>query len=598
MNLFRYVSLAAAGVGLAYGAQSWTVRLEEPTGLYRRSGEIVRVPVTKLGGNRTGFSVSDPNGRELPWQLSTSGDLLFPASLVPGDVPEYKVYCCSRTPKKFANQIHYRTIGMRRIEFGNSRFRMVVDTGIPAIVEAYSLTAGPQRAVNLVETTPESATALKEDIHISEHKASAAVPGVEGENTGWTTLGDEGAITKVELVESGPLEARLRLQRRSEAWEFSWTANSAWVRWKARRGFRFTAVSAAPYVPFDRYLDTSDHDWPDAESTSEPENHDIGRRSYRKLPAGHAVYYQLAENYGALGIVALDSELDFTGIGSRRFIAQKGAGDTEIALTFPRWDSYKTLLEARRENRMLRQPVLARVTGPAEESTPALRAETKLEPSYKVEANAPAPTPYAEQSLSLNGAWDLAWCEKGCDRPGGEWRAVQVPGTVHVQWLGVVKAMTREAEWISYKEWWYRKKVRVPATFTGERLRLLFEATDYHADTWIDSQFVGRHEGYIDPYEYDVTGRLTPGIEHEILVRVWTPVDYYWRHRPYTVKGSYGAVDQKPDDITPLGITRSVRLVASAGSYVRDVAIDTRLVGGNPTMPQVSSLRVREVGDN
>ena len=62
-----------------------------------------------------------------------------------------------------------------------------------------------------------------------------------------------------------------------------------------------------------------------------------------------------------------------------------------------------------------------------------------------------------------------------------------------------------------------------------------------------------------------------------MTVRVWTPVSYYWRHRPYTVKGSYGAVDQKPDDITPLGITRSVRVVASASSVIRDVAVNTRL---------------------
>jgi hypothetical protein len=38
---------------------------------------------------------------------------------------------------------------------------------------------------------------------------------------------------------------------------------------------------------------------------------------------------------------------------------------------------------------------------------------------------------------------------------------VKVPGTAHVQWLGD-KAMTREAEWISYKEWWYRRKFQVP----------------------------------------------------------------------------------------------------------------------------------------
>ncbi len=571
MHLFRYLSLSLAAAGLVYGAQSWTVRLEEPTGLYRRTGEIVRVPLSKMGGNRTGFSLTDSSGNELPWQVSTSGELLFPASMVPGELPEFKVHCCSSTTRKFENQIHYRTIGMRRIEFGNSRFRILVDTGVPAIVEAYALTAGPQRTVNLVETTPES----------------AAIPGVAGENTGWTTLGDEGPITKVELVDAGPLEARLRLRRQSETWEFTWTASSAWVRWKARRGFRFTAISAGPYVPFDRYLDTSDHDWPDSESTTEPENHDIGPRSYRKLPAGHAVYYQLAENYGALGIVALDAELDFTGIGSRRFIAQKSAGDTEIGLTFPRWDSYKTLLEARKEDRMLRGPILARVSGPVEENASALRGEARLEPSYVVEPAAPAPQPYTERSLSLNGAWDLAWCEKGCDRPTDGWRSVQVPGTVHVQWLGAEKAMTREAEWISYKEWWYRKKIRIPATFSGDRVRLLFEATDYYADTWIDGHFIGRHEGYIDPYEYDVTSQLTRGAEHEILVRVWTPVDYYWRHRPYTVKGSYGAVDQKPDGITPLGITRAVKLVASAPTFVRDLAVDTRLVAGDAAEVEV-----------
>src|SRR6185503_5947184 len=82
---------------------------------------------------------------------------------------------------------------------------------------------------------------------------------------------------------------------------------------------------------------------------------------------------------------------------------------------------------------------------------------------------------------------------------------------------------------------------------------------------------LGRHEGYIDPYEFEVTGDLSTEGENVITVRVWTPVDYYWRHRPYTIKGSYGAVDQKPDNITPLGITRSVRLVANHSVRIEGV---------------------------
>ena len=38
-------------------------------------------------------------------------------------------------------------------------------------------------------------------------------------------------------------------------------------------------------------------------------------------------------------------------------------------------------------------------------------------------------------------------------------------------------------------------------------------------------------------------------------------------------------MDQKPDDIRPLGITRGVRVVASARQVIRDVAVDARLAG-------------------
>jgi beta-mannosidase len=101
---------------------------------------------------------------------------------------------------------------------------------------------------------------------------------------------------------------------------------------------------------------------------------------------------------------------------------------------------------------------------------------------------------------------------------------------------------------------------------------LRFEATDYYADLWLNGKYLGHHEGYIDAYEFDVADKLNFNGDNVIAVRVWTPVHYYWRHRPYTIKGSYGGVDQKPDNITPLGITRSVRLVASGQVIIDSVA--------------------------
>jgi hypothetical protein len=100
---------------------------------------------------------------------SSGTDLLFTVSVVPGHLPVYRVYCCSQNSPRFQNQIYARKIGMQRVEFGNSRFRMVIDRG-RGVVEAYNLTAEDRRVVNLVETTPESAAALKDDIHETERR--------------------------------------------------------------------------------------------------------------------------------------------------------------------------------------------------------------------------------------------------------------------------------------------------------------------------------------------------------------------------------------------------------------------------------------------
>jgi beta-mannosidase len=557
-------------------ADIWSIRAEEPTGLYRRTGEIVRVPLAKIGGESGAFIVLDGEKRELPWQVG-DGVLMFPASLIPGELPIYKVARVENSGgERFTNGILLRKTGLQRIELGNSRFRVVIDTGVPAMVEAYSLAAGPQRQLNLVETTPENEEDLKNDIHKPEAPASLSSRDNEGRNTGWTTLGGKGPMTEVILAETGPLRGRLVLKREHETWELSWTSDSPALRWKASKGFRFDAISAQPFLPFDRCVDGSEYFWPTGPGEDEPSDHAIAPRQWPKLPGGHIVYYQRAANYGALGIVALDAELNWKGAGSRHVQAEKSDGETEIAITFPAWKGIETVLEARREFRILRQPLLCDVSGPKEGAifvaTPAER-----EPAAKIQKVESAPKPFEADSLSLDGEWELAWAEKGGGRPQSGWRKVKVPGSVHTQWLAPEKIYGHEAEWLSGKEWWYRKTFPMPDRFAGKRLRLQFEATDYYADVWMNDQFLGRHEGYIDPYAFEVADFVRPNTGNELVVRVWTPVDYYWKHRPYTVKGSYGAVDQKPDDITPLGITRSVRLAAAAPTVIEDIAIATRL---------------------
>ena len=81
---------ALAPVVAAPSLSVWKVRVEEPTGIYRRTQEILRLPLDKLPGQSDRFTVIDPAGKEVPWQVAEDA-LLFPVSLIPGELPEFSV---------------------------------------------------------------------------------------------------------------------------------------------------------------------------------------------------------------------------------------------------------------------------------------------------------------------------------------------------------------------------------------------------------------------------------------------------------------------------------------------------------------------------
>ena len=599
----------------------WPVRLEEPTGIERRDREVVLLEVSFPPGQAhpARLRVLDPERREIPSQLAVhqqypdgsiqSAEVLFPATLLPGQLPEYSLITILEPPRPppgthggdYPTDIIIRRLGTRRLELGNRRFGLILNLGkdgtTPAVVEAYHRGAGPARMVNLVETTPD----LTEPLALGVRSA------------GWGTALDgatrRSGFTDVQVLESGPLRARVRLAGarqgdHAETWEFEWFADSPVLVWRARvgasagrYGYFFSAVSAAPYVPFTHWVGGAEVGWPDGWETHRPPHKTISAEAMDDLPGWHLLYYEPKENYGALQFIELDRTLHWTGIGSRQFFAAKDLArraevpatpglaairrpdvrtaaaqwSSQIALAFPDWKGTETLLEARAVYRRFAQPILAQPLPPgpyprAGDYQPAFRT-----PTYQVQSGPPAPAGAALPFVSLDGPWKLQHAEKGqgerqrfcaADFDDVAWRTAQVPGSVHTQVLKYPDYFSRAAEWISFEEWWYRRRFRVPKDWGGRRLRLQFDATDYYADVWLNGRRLGRHEGYIDPYEFDVTDAVQIDGDNVLAVRVWTPVDYYWRHRPYTIKGSYGAVDQKPDDITALGITRSVRLVA------------------------------------
>lgn len=615
--LSAFLAVSHAGAAKAAEIRSWIIALEEPTGIYRRHDETVSVRLNLESGlaRKEELRVTAPDGREITSQVQLveahadgsikTADLLFRASILPGERPEYRLVADPSGAGKGSpatNEIIARRIGAGRVEMANARFGVIVNLGLegtePAIVSAFSKTAGPQRMLNLIDTSPDVAIALPVG-----RKSAGLGTFLKGSTR-------NGSFDKVEILENGPLRARVRLSGARfggsvESWEFTWLAGSPVLKWRASMqdpgaaasyGYFFSSVSATPYLPFSRWIDGSEQSFPDGWETDNPPDHPIGGRDERDLPGGHVVYYQREENYGALGVYELDQTLEWKGIGASQFYCtaalSSGKHHVETALAFPEWKGTETVLQARMAYRCFTQPILSVVRGPLENAANIGRlpdrSATGLAATVAVRPAAELKSAQEEklQNISLDGSWRLQWAEKSEGEKQGyyrenfddsSWRAVKVPGSVHTQILEAPKYFTHDADWISSKEWWYRRSFSVPAEARQKRLRLQFEATDYYADIYMNGKLLGRHEGYMDPYEFDVGRLVRAGSPNLLAVRVWTPVNYYWRHRSYTVKGSYGAVDQKPDNITAEGITRPVHLLAGGPVIIKDVAVDTRL---------------------
>jgi beta-mannosidase len=614
---------------------AWQISLEEPTGIDRRDREVVTVKASFGVGEAKAerLRIRTPQGEILQPQLVVPRlhpdgslrevELLFPVTILPGERPDYILFQSTSPDHRGltgqAPQLELRRIGVGRLELIHDQYGIIVNLGRektqPALVGAYHKGAADLRMLNLIDTSPDVEEPLAYGVRSAGFGTWAATPKAADDAT---PLPPGGFFDKVELLEEGPYRLRVRLRGarhgdQIETWELTATAGSPILHWRSwlegkteglRYGHFFSSVSATPYEPFDKWLDGEETRFPDGWEIDDPPDEPIAPRFWGDLPGGHLVYYQRRENYGALGFLELDQALEWHGIGARQFyttreLTKQEAG-TEIGISFPRWDGTLTIVEARREYRKYRHPILSvmrrlereaaldleQMAGKGNHTARGPKVETLPIPRLPLPGTAADGAPSAIETLDLSGPWKVQWAEKS----EGEkqrfhedtfddqaWRVVSVPGSPHTQILPSPAHHTREAEWISTKEWWYRRTLTVSPLQEGRRRWLRFEATDYYADIYLNGKLLGRHEGYIDPYEFEVTDLLRAEAPNQLAVRVWTPVSYYWRHRPYTIKGSYGAVDQKPDKITALGITRPVRLETSGPVRIEEIAIDTRL---------------------
>jgi hypothetical protein len=130
--------------------------------------------------------------------------------------------------------------------------------------------------------------------------------------------------------------------------------------------------------------------------------------------------------------------------------------------------------------------------------------------------------PQLTKTLSLNGeGWLLATDPRNVGRTE-QWFNAPTKDAKPTKVPWIIQDIFPEYQGVA----WYWRDFTSPANPNKNgRFILRFWAVDYLAEVWVNGIRVGQHEGAEDPFEFDVTSALKPGLNNQLAVRVLNPTN-------------------------------------------------------------------------
>jgi len=149
----------------------------------------------------------------------------------------------------------------------------------------------------------------------------------------------------------------------------------------------------------------------------------------------------------------------------------------------------------------------------------------------------------------------------------------------------------KKLQWIQQRDWYLRRRFVIPEMWRDSVIRLRFDGMDYLGMVWLDGEFLGGHEGSFGGPTFDISTRIVPGKEHELLVRLV--------HEPHDQLPNYdnSSENRNPRVVKPdaqdaesyqwgnryrsFGLYQPIRIVATGEAYIEAPFVRTDAIGAS-----------------
>jgi len=136
---------------------------------------------------------------------------------------------------------------------------------------------------------------------------------------------------------------------------------------------------------------------------------------------------------------------------------------------------------------------------------------------------------------------------------------------------------------------WFIKTFSLKEKILDNELAILkFFGVDYFADVWLNSKFLGHHEGYFQSFYFDVTNAIDLYSKNVLIVEVNSPLEEpgkVWPDKKKLIKGIFNHHDCRPggwslehgQDKNTGGIWNNIELEFTRKIFIENIKIETKL---------------------
>jgi len=146
---------------------------------------------------------------------------------------------------------------------------------------------------------------------------------------------------------------------------------------------------------------------------------------------------------------------------------------------------------------------------------------------------------HGDQYVSLNGEWTFVTDED----PRGTRRRMVLPANWNRAGLDNYSGTI-----------WFKRCFEISNLDAFSGAKLFFKGVDYYADVYLNNQYLGHHEGYFQPFDFDVRSYLREG-ENNLIVKVNSPWEETgeqgWPTHKRLIKGVFNHHDCRPGGSDP-----------------------------------------------